>query len=94
MEKDGRHRTITPNWLPEKFQTVAGCVNHAEKWNVDFKKASNLKREVNVWPCLYKTEKRLNSNSLQETELFTCKRQKSTGNNMLFLSAARQDKRN
>lgn len=31
-------------WLPEKFQTIGGCVNRSERQNIDFKKISNLKR--------------------------------------------------
>ena len=37
---------FAPAWLPEKFQTIGGCVNRSERQNIDFKKISNLKKEV------------------------------------------------
>ncbi len=83
---------FTPNWLPEKFQTVAGCVNHAEKWNVDFKKASNLKREVNVWAMFVQNGKTIELKQPTRNGTFYMQTPKIYGEYMLFLSAARQDK--
>ena len=83
---------FTPNWLPEKFQTIAGCVNHAERQNVDFKKASNLKREVNVWAMFVQNRKTIELKQPTRNGTFYMQTPKIYGEYMLFLSAAKQDK--
>ena len=51
---------FAPAWLPEKFQTIGGCVNRSERQNIDFKKISNLKKEVNVWAMFTQGRRLLN----------------------------------
>ena len=83
---------FSPDWLPEKYQTIAGCVNHAERQNVDFKKASNLKREVNVWAMFVQNGKTIELKQPTRNGTFYMQTPKIYGEYMLFLSAARQDK--
>ena len=35
---------FAPAWLPEKFQTIGGCVNRSERQNIDFKKDQQLEK--------------------------------------------------
>ncbi len=83
---------FTPDWLPEKFQTIAGCVNHAERQNVDFKKASNLRKEVNVWAMFVQNGKTIELKQPTRNGTFYMQTPRIYGEYMLFLSAARQDK--
>ena len=79
-------------WLPEKFQTIAGCVNRAEEWNPDFKKASNLKKEVNVWTIFMQDGETLELKQQTQNGTFYMQTPQIYGDCMLFLSAADLDK--
>lgn len=83
---------FNPAWLPEKFQTIAGCVNHAEQKNIDFKKASNLKKEVNVWAMFVQNEQTIELKQPTKNGTFYMQTPKIYGEYMLFLSAAGLDK--
>ena len=78
-------------YLPEKFQTIGGCVNkHRENYDIDFKKASNLKNEVNVWAMF--TQGKDVYELMQPTNggTFYFRIPKIYGSYTLFLSAAKQ----
>ena len=79
-------------WMPEKFQTIAGCVNRAENYNPDFKKPSNLRKEVNVWAMFIQDGQTLELKQPTENGTFYMQTPKIYGDCMLFLSAAGLDK--
>ncbi len=79
-------------WMPEKFQTIAGCVNRAEDPNPDFKKSSNLRNEVNVWAMFVQDGQTVELMPPTENGTFYMQTPKIYGDCMLFLSAAGLDK--
>ena len=79
-------------WMPEKFQTIAGCVNRAEDPNPDFKKPSNLRKEVNVWAMFVQDGQTLELQQPTENGTFYMQTPKIYGDCMLFLSASALDK--
>ncbi len=79
-------------WMPEKFQTIAGCVNRAEDPNPDFKKSSNLRNEVNVWAMFVQDGQTVELMQPTENGTFYMQTPKIYGDCMLFLSAAGLDK--
>ena len=78
--------------MPEKFQTIAGCVNRAEAPNPDFKKPSNLRKEVNVWAMFVQDGQTLELQQPTENGTFYMQTPKIYGDCMLFLSASALDK--
>ena len=78
-------------YLPEKFQTIGGCVNkHRENYDIDFKKASNLKNEVNVWAMFAQGKDVYELMQPTNGGTFYFRIPKIYGSYTLFLSAAKQ----
>ncbi len=76
-------------WLPEKFQTIGGCVNRSERQNIDFKKISNLKKEVNVWAMFTQGPETFELKQQTKDGSFYMAIPKIYGDCMMFLSAAK-----
>ena len=79
-------------WLPEKFQTIGGCVNRSERQNIDFKKISNLKKEVNVWAMFTQGPETFELKQQTKDGSFYMAIPKIYGDCMMFLSAAKLSK--
>lgn len=79
-------------WLPEKFQTIGGCVNRSERQNIDFKKISNLKKEVNVWAMFTQGPETFELKQQTKDGAFYMAIPKIYGDCMMFLSAAKLKK--
>lgn len=79
-------------WLPEKFQTIGGCVNRSERQNIDFKKISNLKKEVNVWAMFTQGQETFELKQQTKEGSFYMPIPKIYGECMMFLSAAKLKK--
>ena len=79
-------------WLPEKFQTIGGCVNGSERQNIDFKKISNLKKEVNVWAMFTQGPETFELKQQTKDGAFYMAIPKIYGDCMMFLSAAKLKK--
>lgn len=83
---------FAPAWLPEKFQTIGGCVNRSERQNIDFKKISNLKKEVNVWAMFTQGPETFELKQQTKDGSFYMPMPKIYGDCMMFLSAAKLKK--
>lgn len=83
---------FAPAWLPEKFQTIGGCVNRSERQNIDFKKISNLKKEVNVWAMFTQGPETFELKQQTKDGSFYMAMPKIYGDCMMFLSAAKLKK--
>ena len=83
---------FAPAWLPEKFQTIGGCVNRSERQNIDFKKISNLKKEVNVWAMFTQGSETFELKQQTKDGSFYMPMPKIYGDCMMFLSAAKLKK--
>lgn len=83
---------FVPAWLPEKFQTIGGCVNRSERQNIDFKKISNLKKEVNVWAMFTQGPETFELKQQTKDGSFYMAMPKIYGDCMMFLSAAKLKK--
>ena len=83
---------FAPAWLPEKFQTIGGCVNRSERQNIDFKKISNLKKEVNVWAMFTQGPETFELKQQTKDGSFYMPIPKIYGDCMMFLSAAKLKK--
>ena len=79
-------------WLPEKFQTIGGRVNRSERPNPDFKKPSNLRKEVNVWAMFVQGDKTFELKQETKDGTFYMRMPPVYGECMLFLSAAALNK--
>ncbi len=79
-------------WMPEKFQTIAGCVNRAEDPNPDFKKPSNLRKEVNVWAMFVQDGQTLELQQPTENGTFYMQTPKIYGDCMLSSAHRRSTK--
>ncbi|EHH00432.1 hypothetical protein [Paraprevotella clara] len=79
-------------WLPEKFQTIGGCVNRSERQNIDFKKISNLKKEVNVWAMFTQGPETFELKQQTKDGAFYMAMPEIYGDCMMFLSAAKLSK--
>ena len=79
-------------WLPEKFQTIGGSVNRSERQNIDFKKISNLKKEVNVWAMFTQGPETFELKQQTKDGSFYMAMPEIYGDCMLFLSAAKLSK--
>lgn len=79
-------------WLPEKFQTIGGCVNRSERQNIDFKKISNLKKEVNVWAMFTQGPETFELKQQTKDGSFYMAMPEIYGDCMMFLSAAKLSK--
>lgn len=79
-------------WLPEKFQTIGGCVNRPERQNMDFRKATNLKKEVNVWAMFTQGAETFELKQQTKDGTFYMAMPEIHGDCMLFLSAAKLGK--
>lgn len=79
-------------WLPEKFQTIGGCVNRSERQNIDFKKISNLKKEVNVWAMFTQGAETFELKQQTKDGAFYMAMPEIYGDCMMFLSAAKLSK--
>lgn len=83
---------FAPAWLLEKFQTIGGCVNRSERQNIDFKKISNLKKEVNVWAMFTQGPETFELKQQTKDGSFYMPMPKIYGDCMMFLSAAKLKK--
>ena len=79
-------------WLPEKFQTIGGRVNRSERPNPDFKKPSNLRKEVNVWAMFTQGDETVELKQETKDGTFYMRMPPVYGECMLFLSAAALNK--
>ena len=80
-------------YLPEKFQTIGGCVNkHRNHFHLDEMNASNLKNEVNVWAMFAQGKDVYELMQPTNRGIFYFRIPKIYGAYTLFLSAAKQAK--
>ena len=80
MEKDGRRGTVHSQLAAGKVPNHRRMCQPRRKTECGFQKASNLKREVNVWAMFVQNRKTIELKQPTRNGTFTCKHQKSTGN--------------